>query len=175
MIREAAVRVGAFLAYIVLYKICPRSVLGPGADYWDKVRYKSIRFVNLFIGWAIHTSRPIRESEFAGTLPMGPEEAERVLWEIGFERNPVAAVKTRNGTPEIGSWVCRDTPKARRQLHVMLFKNPSNDNMVDVYAHEEFSSLNPDVAVRHYRGVDQREDRGVRKVQQILPLEEHPE
>lgn len=171
MIERVAVRIGAAGAFLFLYKLCPASVLAPEAEYWDSVRYEWVEVVSRLFGRVLHTDRQIRETEFAGTLPMEPDEAERLLWENGFERNPVAAVKTRDGDPEIGSWARRETPTATRQLHVMLFQSKSRDGGVDVYAHEEFSSLNPRVAVEHYRGIDQQEKLGVELARDTLPLE----
>ncbi|MBB6647729.1 hypothetical protein [Halobellus ruber] len=170
MLGEAMVRLGAALSHVLLYQICPRRVLGPQADYWDVLRYRSIGVTSRLLGWAVHTDRPIRDEEFAGVFPAPPEEVERVLWKRGFHRNPVAAVKTRKGTPEIGSWVRRADSRARRQLHVMLFRRSDGRRGVDVYAHEEFSCLNPAVAVRHYRGIDQRAAVGVRRARELLPL-----
>lgn len=170
MFSEIVIRFGAIMSYFFFYKICPRCVLGPDAEYWDVFRYRSLWISKRLFGWVLHTDRPIRNEEFAGVLPMNPNEAERVLWENGFHRNPVAAVKTRNGTPEIGSWVRREHPKAKRQLHIMLFHNPSGKDSVDVYAHEEFSSVNLNVAVRHYRGIDQRARLGVERAKKLLPL-----
>ena len=168
MISEMAIRTGSTIAHLVLYKLCPPGVLGPGAEYWDAVRHQSVGLASSLFGRLAHTDRPIRETEFVGHIPKDPDAVERLLWKQGFERNPIPAVKMRDGTPEIGSWVRRENPTDRRQLHVMLFE--SEDSGVDVYAHEEFSAVNPTVAVRHYRGIDQREALGVKQARETLPV-----
>jgi len=73
---------------------------------------------------------------------MEHSKIQQRFWERGFHRNPVAAVKTRESVPEIGSWVWRERPTARRQLHVMVFENTNRDGAVDIYAHEEYAYIN---------------------------------
>jgi hypothetical protein len=171
MIVEQIIRVGAKLAQILFYKIMPKRALSPRAEYWDTFRYRALPIISPILGGILHIDREIREQEFAGVLSMTSDEAEKVLWRNGFHRNPLAAVKTRNGAPEVGSWALREHPDARRQLHIMLFDSQRQKVGVDVYAHEEFSCLNPDVAVRHYRGVDQKPKLGVKQATEMLPVE----
>jgi hypothetical protein len=122
----------------------------------------------------VHTDRPIRETEFVGTAEVELSELEKVLWAGGFHRNPIAAIKTREGVPEVGSWVWRKQPTAQRQVHVMLFKNAKQAGQVDIYAHEEYSCINPKVAVKHYFGTDQKERLGVKQVRSKLSVDGVP-
>jgi len=140
---------------------------GPEADYWERVRRGVVGVVGALTD-GLHLGREIRESEYVGRLDRAPDDAEGLLWTNGFVRNPLSALKTRDGTPEIGSWAHREGPDAERQVHVMLFEGSAGG--VDVYAHEEPSSINPSTAVRHYEGTDQRVDVGVDRVRAMLPV-----
>lgn len=131
--------------------------VGPGGRWWEPVR----RVASRALGVALDRRagpRPITEGEYAGTYPGDLDEFERLLWEKGFVRNPFSRLKTRDGHPEVASWVARESPLADRQLHLMLF--PGEDG-VDVYAHEELSSVNPLFGPAHFDGADQRVALGV--------------
>jgi hypothetical protein len=171
MLRRLPVRIGAGIAYVLLYGLCPRWLLGPKATIWNTIRRRSFRVVGYLVGHVLHIDRPIRHSEFVGRIESPLNEVEQLLWERGFHRNPVAAVKTRNGVPEDGSWVRREHSTAQRQLHVIVFEARDEASGVDVYAHEEFSNVHPSVAVRHYRGIDQNERAGVKMALETLPID----
>jgi len=100
-------------------------------------------------------------------MPYSVPETEQILWAEGFVRNPFACLKTRDGTPEVGSWVYRDSPLAPRQLHVMLFRGEGE--ATDVYAHEEPSSVNPFRGFVHVTGSEQMVGTGVERIHQMLP------
>lgn len=109
------------------------------------------------------------EYEYAGQLDASLGETEELLWDLGFVRNPFARLKTRKGEPEAGSWVYRDSPLDTRQLHLMLFHR--DDGTIDIYAHEELSSVHPLCGPDHFRGCGQSVGAGVRRAREWLPLE----
>jgi hypothetical protein len=113
--------------------------------------------------------RPVVHAEFAGALDRNLPETEQWLHDMGFVRNPIARLKTRDGTPEAGSWVYRESPLARRQLHFMLFE--SDDGGIAVYAHEELSSVHPLYGPGHFRGEGQSVGAGVERARELLPLD----
>ena len=110
--------------------------------------------------------RQIRESEHVTDLDVDLGELEKHLRDQGFVRNLLSRVKMHSDKPESGSWVLRDSLFDERQLHIMLFQE---ENQVKVFAHEEYSSINPHVAPRHYFGESQNVDRGLKKAENYLP------
>lgn len=158
---------GAGLGFIIQY--CPpfRWAMGPRARWLERVR----REVSTLLGRVFDERagpRPITEGEYAGTLHRSLAETERLLWRYGFRRNPMSRLKTRDGTPEVGSWVYRTSPLADRQLHVMLF--PGSRGGVDIYAHTEPSSVHPLVGNDHFTGQRQNVAAGVSETRDRLPL-----
>lgn len=140
--------------------------IGPWGRWWEPVR----RAASRALGAALDRRagpRPITEGEYAGTYQGDVDEFERRLWADGLVRNPFSRLKIRDGESELSSWVARDSPLADRQLHLMLF--PGDDG-VDVYAHEELSSVNPLLGPAHFDGADQRVALGVEIARSRLPL-----
>lgn len=131
---------------------------------------------NLFEWFDGYAHYPLDKDEYAGTIPRPPEEVEEILWDNGLIRNPLAALKTDPmGNVENGSWMYREERNAVRQVHVMLFRIESeNDIIMHVYAHEEYSAGHPDseIAVKHYEGVDYDPRAGVEWVRTNLPVEQ---
>ncbi|WP_435124975.1 hypothetical protein [Halobaculum sp. D14] len=127
---------------------------GPLAEVWERVRKTVLPPLDdlarrLGVGYAAYT---LGEREYAGTLSVPPEKAERLLWQAGFRRNPLAAYKTLpDGTAELGSWVYRDGLLATHQTHVVLFPAEA-DGQTRVFAHREYSAINPATALEHFRG-----------------------
>ena len=140
---------------------------GPAGRWWEPIRRWAGRLAGRVDGRA--GPRPITEGEFAGSLSMSLGAAERLLRRRGLVRNPFARPKTRSGTFDAGSWVYRASPLARRQHHVMLFRR--EDGGVDVYAHEEPSSVHPLGGAAHFRGQSQRVATGVDWARETLPVD----
>lgn len=164
---ELLSRLGAGLGFVQTYGVPIRWNRGPEGRWWEPLR----RSVSRLLGATLDERagpRPIAEGEYAGTLRMSLEEAEQLLWQWGFLRSPFARLKVRDGDPELGSWVYRDRPLARRQLHVMLFEGEEG---IDVYAHEEPSSVHPFVGAEHFDGATQNVARGVELARERLPLD----
>ncbi|WP_248897947.1 hypothetical protein [Haloplanus halobius] len=140
---------------------------GPSARWWESVRRRLSRIAGRFDDRA--GPRPVTDAEFAGSTDRSLAAFERRLWRTGFVRNPLSRLKTRGGRPEAGSWAYRDSPLARRQLHLMLFAR--DDGGVDVYAHEEPSSVNPALAATHFAGRGQSVAAGVERARARFSLD----
>lgn len=87
----------------------------------------------------------LREKQYVTTVKISEEELEKELVDIGFERNPIAAYKTRylDDGKSGGSWrlLPNSDPEggieAEKQLHVTLFRSNHPEGKVDIYAHYE--------------------------------------
>lgn len=168
-IRYAApVVAGVFL--VVTYYQARKGQRGPEAEFWEFVRGTVIPLLDtvgraLDIGYAAYT---VGFHEYAGTLRMSVEQAEKLLYRNGFRRNPLAAYKTLpDGREEQGSWVWRKNLFAKHQLHVMLFDRKNGGT--DVFAHWELSAINPLTALGHYRGRNYSPKKGEKKLEKMLP------
>jgi|APHM01.1.fsa_nt_gi hypothetical protein len=169
---ELLARLGATVGFAVSYAPPLRWTMGPRSRWWEPLRRGSSHLAGVLVDRRAGP-REIADGEYAGTLAVSPEAAERLLWNVGFRRNPLARLKTRDGRPEHSSWVYRESPLAERQLHLMLFAGP--DSTVEVYAHEEPSSVNPVVGTEHFDGARQSVARGVERARERLPLEQRRE
>lgn len=161
-------RLGAALGWLLTYGLPFRWNRGPGGWWWEPIRRRVSRLLGTHFDDRIGP-RPITGGEYAGTLDEPLAVAEARLWRGGFVRNPFARLKMRDGTPERGSWVLREHPLARRQLHLMLF--PGGGQTTDVYAHAEPSNVNPLLAEDHLDGPGQNVRDGVERARELLPLE----
>lgn len=124
------------------------------------------RTLNRFGGYAV---AEVPEDEYVGTARLSLPAVERVLGDVGFEFELVAALKHRscpdhNEVSE-GSWVLRDSNFAPYQLHVHLFSG--NDNgYTDIYAHHEHNwKRRP---LRHYAMTLLDSERGVKMTREVL-------
>lgn len=140
-------------------------VLGPEAGFWNDLRRAVLPAVDTLSGGVVDAARPAVDDRYAGTLSMPEREAGELLAASGFERNPFASLKLRDGDPEVGSWVLRDDT-GDRQVHAVLFDGGEG---TDVYVHEEYSSLDPDVAPAHYRGHGVDDEYGVAFARALYP------
>jgi hypothetical protein len=158
---------GATAGLLQTYGVPLQRNRGPESRWWESLRRAiagAVARVDEQAG-----PREVVHGEYAGALGRSLAQTEQWLWDMGFVRNPVARLKTRNGEPEAGSWVYRSSPLARRQLHLMLFERA--DGGVDVYAHEELSSVHPLYGPAHFRGTGQSVGAGVRRARGLLPLD----
>jgi hypothetical protein len=137
--------------------------VGPKGRFWEPMRHsfsRKLSRVDERFG-----PREITEEEYVKEIKKSPEEVEEELRQQGFTRNPLSRLKTLEGDVEYGSWVKRESPLDRRQLHVMLFETEEG---TAIYAHEEYSSMHPFYAYEHFNGVDQRREEGARKASELL-------
>lgn len=152
--------------------IFPRECLSPDDDWIEKIRrvlYPRLHpILAEYGGYGVSTVGP---DQFVGRIEVDEDELEDRLFEIGFVRNPIAALKSDAGdaTSE-GSWVllAADDPENEieedRQLHITLM--PSDTGVgLDVYAHNEYDwRVKPRAHLngKHFnpsRGVEQAEQR----------------
>lgn len=114
----------------------------------------------------------VSEEERVGFVSAELSEVEEQLERIGFSRNIAASLKMHpNGSYEDASWAYRKTSSgyvpnclSRRQIHTMLFEV---EDGVDIYAHEEYSSIRPVLALAHYRGIGMSKELGVSKFREL--------
>ena len=173
---RALAAVGATAGFLLQYAPPFRWATGPRSRWVEPLRARVSRLAGVAVDERAGP-RPIDETEYAGTLRRPLDETEALLWERGFRRNPLSRLKTRDGDPEVGSWVHRASPLAERQLHLILFPAESDaaatgddDFGVDVYAHAEASSVNPFVAAAHFDAAGQDVAEGVAAARERLPL-----
>ena len=164
----ATVRFGAALGCLATYAPPLRVTMGPGGRPWERLRRLGSRLFGAVFDERAGP-RPITYGEYAGRFDGPLAELEYRLWSRGFRRNPLSRLKTRDGTPECGSWAVRESPLADRQVHLMLFRD--DDDGVDVYAHEELSSLNPSRGIEHFDGVSMNVAAGVHEARKHLGLD----
>ncbi|WP_135664455.1 hypothetical protein [Halorhabdus rudnickae] len=167
MVSEGMAKVFATFGYVVTYKQPFRWAVRRFGGLAETIRQKVSRWAGSVASRA--APRSIDDDEFAGTIHQPPDEVEDLLEDEGFIRNLLSRLKTRNGEPEIGSWVYREDPRVEYQLHVMIFSG--DDDSVDVYAHHEYSSVNPDVAYQHFTGDKLDPEGGVVRVREKLPID----
>lgn len=147
-----------------------QALLGPAADWWELLRRTLLptldRLLRRRAPGQHYAAYTLSLDEVVGVVDAAPEEVERVLWEAGARRMPLAAFKTLpDGRREIGSWAFRDDLLATHQTHVMLFEAEAGTL---VAAHREANALNPWRAVAHYRGAEYDVVAGGREVRRRL-------
>ncbi len=148
-----------------------RRLLGPAADFWEFARRLVLplldRLLRRHAPSQHYAAYQLSLDELVGTIDATPEEVEQLLWDAGFRRMPLAALKDLpDDRVERGSWAYRDSLLADRQLHVMLFATSEGQTLVA--AHQEANALNPAVAMDHYRGRGYDVPAGERAVRERL-------
>lgn len=156
--------VAAALGFVQAYALPFGWNCGPAASWWEPLRRLFSRLAGVVVDDRAGP-RAIVAGEYAGSVEAELAAVERFLWDEGFIRNPLSRVKTRDNRTENGSWVYRNRPLARQQLHLMLFATVGG---VDVYAHSEPSSVNPLVAASHFDGREQNVSAGVARAREVF-------
>jgi hypothetical protein len=174
------------LVVIVLYHYIGKEYLGADENaYWNAFRRALLSAgdstVRQKTDFAL--TNAALDEELVGRVQLTSSELAHVFEGAGAAQGILSGLKYRppNVNPnksnqvefEAGSMVFRESKSdmlpdalALRQIHVFWFDK--GDGTLDVYAHEEYSSLNPLVAWRHYRGVGQDADAGIAKAQAQL-------
>lgn len=177
------------VAVIALYHYLGSEYLGADENpFWNTVRKVLLSsgdsVVRTKLGIAL--TNPARDEESVGAIRRSSQEFAELLESNGYAQGVLSGLKYR--PPDIdpnksnyvsyesGSMVFRESKSdlvpdalALRQVHVYWFEN-GNGNL-DVYAHEEYSSLNPLVAWKHYRGVTQDAQKGTESLRKLLVAE----
>ena len=175
----------ASLAAIVLYHYIGSEYLGAEEnEYWNAFRVGLLSSGDSTIrrktDFALTNSAKNRE--FVGSYDMTSQEVAHLFEDAGYTQGVLSGLKYRpsGADPnsddvefENGSMVWRESQSdilpdvlALRQVHVFWFTN--EDGTTDIYAHEEYSSLNPLVAWKHYKAVTQNPELGIEIVSKVL-------
>ena len=172
--------VAALVASVALYAYLrsPAWVFGPQARFWNPLRRVLVPVLDAVAsrhlddrtdGAISYAAYELDNSEHVGRVEASVGEFERALYDSGFTRLPLAALKSLDdGRIERGSWAKRESLLAPRQTHVMLFESPPGESGIDVYAHGEPSAINPATAWKHYRGVEYSPSEGVETMREWL-------
>jgi len=182
------IQIGAVLAPLIsavvvtiLYHYLGREYLGAGENgAWNNIRRTVLGGLDKYVrdNSTFALTNSAHPGEFVATVNQTSQEFAQVLESEGYLQGVLSGLKTReiSGTTdyEAGSMVFREAKSdlipdalALYQVHVFWFEN--EDGTLDVYAHHEYSSLNPLVAWKHYRAVGQDPARGVERVRELLP------
>lgn len=156
--------------YVPVWTRIRRTVLATGESY---VRNKT--------NFAL--TNPAPDSHKVGRVDYSPQELADHFGERGYYQSVASGLKyrPRSADPrtgaasfEDGTMVFRESKTgvvpdalALRQVHVWWFDN--GDGTCDLYAHEEYSSLNPLVATLHYKAVNWNVAKGKRIARQTIP------
>jgi len=167
MVSKGMAKRAATIGYILHYKPPFRWLIRYFGGSAERLRKSASRRIGSIVGKA--APREIQDDEYAGTIDTSQDEVGALLKQRGFIRNLLSRLKTRDCDPEVGSWVYREEPRAEYQLHVMLF--PGEADTVDVYAHHEYSSVNPDVAYKHFSGLERDDEAGAEMAREKLPID----
>lgn len=173
MILKVIVTLVIGLALLIAVSKC---LYGEDADWWEYLRRRMWPLLHSPLetlgGFSVSS---VGESQYVGRVPFNDEDAlEVVLRNIGFTRNPWAALKRRKNRKDVseGSWVDRWNDKwwlpswlSKYQLHVTIFEREDNDGY-DIYAHWERNYIPS--PFKHLNGVDFDGPKGKRMMEQRL-------
>lgn len=149
-------------------------------DRWERVRRKvipaigkAIRYLDRGHGVGLYVTSTTDKPEFVGVVPKSEEAFEKDLEEMGFERNPLASLKSLVTTKEIeeGSFRWYDSD-GDFQLHVVIYdgsKMPDAETgETHVYAHWEYRwDVRP---IKHYRGINLSDEKGAEMMKKRLDV-----
>lgn len=97
-----------------------------------------------------YTTLIVKPDERVGVVPLSVQEVGKILKNLGFGREPVAALKMRStGHPSAGSWTKK---QEHFQIHVTLFdlKEGTEVNAHREYRWEPDIGGNPEADYKHY-------------------------
>jgi hypothetical protein len=147
-------------------------------DYWEKIRTWLIpklgvvaQFLEDATGYDYYVMSETHNSQFVGRVPMGEEEFESVLHDMGFVRNPLASLKIHgSGETEEGSWRRVSENEPNFQIHAVLYDGSNVDNaetdVTYVYAHWEYRwDRHP---IKHYNEVNYNAAKGRKLLTKML-------
>lgn len=147
------------------------SLLNADDDWQEGLRrywYPKLHGIATLLGG--YSTANVGRKQYVGYVEIDEEVLEIILVDLGFERNPIAALKIDpDGNTSDGSWVLRshddeyDVLERDRQLHVTLFQ--CNEH-VKLYAHNEYDWQDQPVA--HLNAEDFKPTKGRNDVRRIL-------
>ncbi len=140
--------------------------LRANVDWLTRVRRRVLptvhRIKEPFGGFAQCTMDP---SEYVGTVGRELSEFRTDLQAMEFSPEPIASLKVHgDGRLSAGSWVRRQSPLAKWQLHVTLFQD--GRDAIDVFAHREHSWLRH--PYKHYTSEGWDTTSGVERMRSLL-------
>lgn len=174
--------VASGLAVVVLYHYLGAEYLGAEENkYWNALRKVVLSSGDSIVRQKTNfaVTNPARNFEQVATLEESVDTMQLAqgLESQGYVQGVLSGLKYRppQSDPnsgvvsyESGSMVHRESKSdvlpdalATRQVHTFWFET---ENGIEVYAHEEYSSLNPLVAWMHYRAVTQNAEKGIDRV-----------
>ena len=168
LLLQIAAPIVAIAFTVYWHGYAPTWIKGPRATFWNPLRRALLPALDRLLAGKVggYAAYELDNSEFVGTIVGSIEDVEELLYEQGYERMPLAALKSlEDGRVEQASWAHRDAPFDREQTHVMLFEGTGG---VDVFAHREPSAIHPATAYAHYRGRGYDVDAGVEHVREQL-------
>ena len=168
------------ISVVVLYHYLGSEYLGADeTKIWNKIRRVVLlggdNFVRKKTEFAL--TNKAKKEEIVGMVEMSDMELAEVIEGNGGVQSVLSGLKKRTISEttkyESGSMVIRESKSdlipdvlAKWQLHIFWFTN--DDGSKDVYAHWEYSSLNPLFAWPHYLGIKQNPKIGVEKAMKII-------
>lgn len=116
----------------------------------------------------------VYEEQYVGTVKMGEEELEEVLFhphDVSYNWLAYWKRHADDGRDSEGSWKLRH-PRHERyvgagmQAHITLFQSTEDPSWIDVYAHYEYDNI--EHPIKHVREIDFDPDEGVRRARQFF-------
>ncbi|UBF22726.1 hypothetical protein M1M38_gp033 [Halorubrum tailed virus 27] len=168
------------VAVVVLYHYLGRDYLGAEENkYWNALRRTVLAGADPYVrkNSPFALTNRAKAVEFVARVEMDSQEVAETFGRAGFVQGVVSGLKDRGpeGEPEYeaGSMVFREARSdlvpdclALYQTHVFWFDN--GDGTCDVYAHHEYSSLNPLVSIQHYKAIGQDPVAGKKAAAKVL-------
>lgn len=175
------------LVVVILYHYIGRDYLGAEEnEYWNAFRVSLLSAgdstVRKRTNFAL-TNEALNNQKVGRVEDISSNEFAHLLEDAGYTQCILSGLKYR--PPDVdpstssqvefesGSMAYRESKSdfvpdalALRQVHVWWFDN--GDGTVDVYAHEEYSSLNPLVAWKHYNAVDWNIELGMSEARKVI-------
>jgi hypothetical protein len=183
----SSIELGAVLAPVVsavvvtlLYHYLGKQYLGADENaIWNRARRVVLGGFDQYVrkNSTFALTNKAKKDEIVSTLDKSSSEFAQLLESKGYLQCILSGLKQTeiNGKvrTEAGSMCYRESRSslipdalAFHQVHVFWFE--CGGGTIKVYAHHEYSSLNPVVAWKHYRAVGQNAEKGVSRVQELL-------